>query len=639
LANRYLTTIGKEEAIRRVLAAIGPLEADEEIPTPACPGRATSKSVLAARSNPPFTSAAMDGYAVSFEAALDADLASPVVLVKGKDAVLVNTGDPLPRGMNAVIMVEEVEERDREIIVRKPASLWQHVRLTGEDIIEGDMLFPVNFRLGILDVGLLLAAGIRTLRAVRKPRLLIIPTGHELVDIYDEPGPEILPHRLIDFNSYTLMALAGEMGYEATKTEIARDRERLRAILNQHVSAHDVLIVNAGSSAGTEDFTEGVIRELGEVIFHGVAMMPGKPTIFGLIEGKPVFGIPGYPVSAAISFRTFLKAVYERFCGVSTPERSVSCITPYKLPSTIGVEEVLRVRLVAKGGNYYAYPLPRGAGVFSSLSRADALVTIPENVEGYDEATALPAVLLRPEEELRKRLTIVGSHDLSLDVLRDMVKTRFPAMDLVSAHVGSMSGIVAMQKGIVDLVTMHILDEQELVYNIPAIKKYLTDRAVLLVHITKRIQGLVVAKGNPHGIAGIGDLTRQGVRFVNRQFGSGTRILLDMLLRERRIDPRSIRGYDREEPTHTAAALLVKEGIADVSLAIHAVSRSFSLDFIPLIEEEYDLLATKEFSEDPRFALLLDLVASSEFASRLSELGGYNTKESGKIKFSWPASP
>jgi putative molybdopterin biosynthesis protein len=232
----------------------------------------------------------------------------------------------------------------------------------------------------------------------------------------------------------------------------------------------------------------------------------------------------------------------------------------------------------------------------------------------------------------------VGSHDLSLDVLRDMVKTRFPAMDLVSAHVGSMSGIVAMRKGIVDLVTTHILDEQELVYNIPAIKKYLADKAVVLVHITKRIQGLVVAKGNPHGITGVGDLTRQGVRFVNRQFGSGTRILLDMLLKERRIDPRSIRGYDREESTHTAAALLVKEGIADVSLAIHAVSRSFSLDFIPLIEEEYDLLATKEFSEDPRFALLLDLVASSEFASRLSKLGGYNTKESGKIKFSGLAS-
>jgi putative molybdopterin biosynthesis protein len=397
--------------------------------------------------------------------------------------------------------------------------------------------------------------------------------------------------------------------------------------------AHDVLVINAGSSAGTEDFTEVVIREFGELVFHGVAMMPGKPTIFGLIEGKPVFGIPGYPVSAAISFRTFLKVVYERFCGSSTSERSVPCVTPYKLPSSIGVEEVLRVRLVARKGSYYAYPLPRGAGVFSSLSRADALVTIPENVEGYDEGAVLPAVLLRPEDELQHRLNIVGSHDLSLDVLRDMIKTRFPAMDLVSAHVGSMSGISAMQKGIVDLATTHILDEQELVYNIPAIKKYLAGRPVLLVHITKRTQGLLVAKGNPLGITGVDDLTRQEVRFVNRQFGSGTRILLDMMLKERRIDPRSIRGYDREEPTHTAAAILVKEGIADAGLAIHAVSRSFSLDFIPLAEEEYDLLVTREFSEDPRFSLLMELLASPEFASRLSALGGYTTKDSGKIKY------
>ncbi len=633
MGKRYLTTISKEEAIRRVLAAIGLLEAHEEIPVPACPGRVTSKPVFAARSNPPFTSAAMDGYAVSFEATLDADLGSPVTLVRGEDAVLVNTGDPLPSTMNAVIMVEEVEEKGPEIAIRKPASLWQNVRLTGEDIIEGDMLFPVNYRLGILDVGLLLAAGIRTLEAVKKPRLLIIPTGQELVDIYEQPGPDVPLHRLIDFNSYTLAALGKEMGFEVTKTEIARDNEHLRAILREYIPVHDVLVINAGSSAGTEDFTEVVIREFGELVFHGVAMMPGKPTIFGLIEGKPVFGIPGYPVSAAISFKTFLKVVYERFCGSSASERSVPCVTPYKLPSSIGVEEVLRVRLMARKGSYYAYPLPRGAGVFSSLSRADALITIPENVEGYNEGTVLPAHLLRPEDELQHRLNIVGSHDLSLDVLRDMIKTRFPAMDLISAHVGSMSGISAMQKGIVDLVTTHILDEQELVYNIPAIKKYLAGRPVLLVHITKRIQGLLVAKGNPLGITGVDDLTRHEVRFVNRQCGSGTRILLDMMLKERRIDPRSIRGYDREEPTHTAAAILVKEGIADAGLAIHAVSRSFSLDFIPLAEEEYDLLVTKEFSEDPRFALLMELLASPEFASRLSGLGGYTTKDSGKIKY------
>ncbi len=506
MGKRYLTTISKEEAVKRITGVIGPLEGSEEIPVPACPGRVTSAPIFAARSNPPFTSAAMDGYAVPFEQTLDADLGSPVTLNRGEDAVLVNTGDPLPRTMNAVIMAEEVEEKGPEIVIRKPASLWQNVRLTGEDIIEGDMLFPANYRLGILDVGLLLAAGIRTLKAVKKPRLLIIPTGQELVDIYEQPDPQVTPDRLIDFNSYTLMALGREMGYDVTKTAIARDNEHLRAVLREYIPAQDVLVINAGSSAGTEDFTEGVIREFGELLFHGVAMMPGKPVMFGLIEGKPVFGIPGYPVSAAISFKTFLKVAYERLCSSSISERSVPCVIPYKLPSTIGVEEVLRVRLMARKGSYYAYPLPRGAGVFSSLSRADALVTIPENVEGYNEGTVLPAHLLRPEDDLQHRLNIVGSHDLSLDVLRDMIKTRFPAMDLISAHVGSMSGINAMQKGIADLVTTHILDEQELVYNIPAIKRYLAGSPVLLVHITKRIQGLLVAKGNPHGITGVDDL-------------------------------------------------------------------------------------------------------------------------------------
>ncbi|MGD0232101.1 MAG: molybdopterin biosynthesis protein [Syntrophorhabdales bacterium] len=618
MAKRYLTTVSKEEALRKVLAVTRPLQADELVPVPACPGRVTSGPVVAARSNPPFTSAAMDGYAVSFEETLDADVTSPVGLIEGKGAVLVNTGDPLPAAMNAVIMVEDVEGKEGRIVIRKPASLWQNVRLTGEDVIEGDMLFPVNYRFGILDVGLLLAGGVREVRVRRRPRLLIVPTGHELIDIYGEGGFPVPATKLIDFNSYTLMALGREMGYEVTKAEIARNNDDLRAVLRGHIPGHDVLVINAGSSAGTEDFTEVVIREFGEVLFHGVAMMPGKPTIFGLIEGKPVFGIPGYPVSAVISFRTFLGAVYERLVSSHSPEATVPCVIPYKLPSRIGVEEVLRVRLVAKDETYYAYPLPRGAGVFSSLSRADGLVTIPAAVEGYHEGSSLRAALLRPEGELADRINIVGSHDLSLDVLRDMIKTRRPAIDLVSAHVGSLSGIIAMQKGIIDLVTTHILDEREKVYNIPAIRRYLAERKVRLVHITKRIQGLLVAKGNPKGIRGVADLARPDVRFVNRQLGSGTRILLDMMLKERGIEAREIRGYDREESTHTAVALLVKEGIADTGLAIHAVSRIFSLDFIPLMEEEYDLIVTEEFAGDARFALLMELLASPEFASRLS---------------------
>jgi len=632
LGKRYLTTISKEEALRRILSAIEPLRGEEEIRAPAAVGRVTSRPVIAARSNPPFTSAAMDGYAVSFEETLDADLASPLSLSKEK-ALRVNTGDPMPTATNAVIMVEDVEEKSTEIVIRKPASLWQHVRLTGEDIIEGDMLFPANYRLGILDVGLLLAAGIKELPVRRRPKLLIIPTGSELVDIYGQEDGGLPPHGLIDFNSFTLTALGEEMGFDVTRTEIARDSGHLKAILSACIPTHDVLVINAGSSAGTEDFTESLIREFGRLIFHGVAMMPGKPAMFGLIEGKPVFGIPGYPVSAVVSFKAFLKTAYERLCGARASEWTVECATPYSLPSTIGVEEVVRVRLFAKGGRYYAYPLPRGAGVFSSLSRADGLITIPENVEGYSAGATVRAVLLRPEDELTHRLNVVGSHDLSLDVLRDMIKTRSPGTDLVSAHVGSLSGIMAMQKGVADLVTTHILYEQEKVYNIPAIKRYLADKAILLVHVARRMQGLLVSKGNPKAISGLNDLGRKDVKFVNRQSGSGTRILLDMMLKEGGIDPRSIQGYDREEATHTAAAILVKEGIADTSLAIHGVSRIFQLDFIPLVEEEYDLVVDREFSLDPRFALLVELLASPEFASRLEGLGGYSTEQSGKIKY------
>lgn len=633
MGRRYLHTIGKEEALQKVLGTVRPLDGDELVAVPLSRGRITSKPIYARRSNPPFTSAAMDGYAVAYETTVDADLTNPVALSSGSDAIRVNTGDRLPPGTNAVIIVEDVAEDGDRLTIRKPVYLWQNVRLTGEDIIEGEALFPANYRLAMLDLGLLVAAGLRAVQVKKKPRIVIVPTGRELVDIYEHPDRQVEESRLIDFNSYTLMAIGEDMGFQVTKAEIARDDAHLRAILREHIPTHDVVVINAGSSAGTEDFTEAIIREFGTVLFHGVAMMPGKPTIFGVIEDKPVFGIPGYPVSAVISFKTFLQPLYERLCGAHTSERTIPCITPYKIPSSLGVEEVLRVRLIAKGEAYYAYPLPRGAGVFSSLSRADALVRIPENVEGYNADVEVRALLLRDEDEVHNRINIVGSHDLSLDVLRDMVKERQPAMDLMSAHVGSLSGIMAMQKGFVELATSHILDEQEKVYNIPAARKYLEGKKVILVHIAKRMQGLITARGNPKGIRGVADLARKDVKFVNRQLGSGTRILLDMLLNEHGIDRRSIHGYEREEATHAATAILVKEGIADAGLAIYPVSRVFSLDFIPIREEEYDLFVAEEFTGDPRFTLLMELLTSPEFAARLEEFGGYNTKESGTIKY------
>ena len=349
--------------------------------------------------------------------------------------------------------------------------------------------------------------------------------------------------------------------------------------------------------------------------------------------GKPVLGIPGYPVSAVVAFKTFLEPLYEKLSRATVSKKSIACVTPYKLASTIGVEEVVRVNLIEKHGVFYAFPLARGASLLTSLSRADALIRIPQNVEGYPEGERVVCELLRDERELISRLHILGSHDFSLDVIRDIIKKSHPGMDLISTHIGSLSGIIAMQKGVIDLCTTHILDEREKVYNIPTVKTYLGTKPALLINVAKRIQGLVVAKGNPKGIRDVSDLARSDIRFINRQVGSGTRILLDTMLDDHGIDKDSVRGYEREESTHAAVGVLVRAGIADVGLAIYPIARLFGVDFIPLVEEEYDLLVTKEFSGDTRFAMLMDAITSAEFKERLGEFGGYMTDQTGVTKY------
>jgi len=633
LAKRYLETIKSEEALRRILDQVKPIQDEEYLPTHLCKDRVTTRPIFAKYSNPPFVCSAMDGYATSFVKTLEADLTNPLGLSLNSDAFAVNTGDPLPKGTDSVIMIEEVERADKRIIIRKPAYLWQHVRMIGEDIVEGDMLLPANQKIRTLDMGMLLSAGITHMYVRRKPTAFIIPTGKELIDIYQEPSQGTEPKGLIDFNSYLLVNVAEEIGFSGYRSKIIINKDELSNIVNDASRQYDVIVVNAGSSAGSEDFTETVIGELGTVIFHGVSMMPGKPTIFGTVHGKPVFGIPGYPVSAVTSFKKFIEPLYEHLMMAPLVREHIQCIMPYKVPSRIGIEEILRVNLMKKGMKYYAFPLPRGASVFSSLARADGLITIPENIEGYEEDEEITCELLRSKDDIGNSTHIIGSHDLSLEILRDMMKRKFPDKDLISTHVGSLSGIMAFQKGITDLCTTHVLDEYEKVYNIPVLKKYIPDRPWLLVHIARRTQGLLVHRDNPKAIAGISDIARADVTFVNRQVGSGTRILFDLLLKEKGIDRDSIRGYDREESSHTAVAVLVREAVADTGVAINAVARIFSLGFIPLAEEDYDLLVTKEFAEDERFKCLLDLIRSEEFKDRLREVGGYNTDDTGKVKY------
>jgi putative molybdopterin biosynthesis protein len=634
MTRRYLRTLPPAEAVRQMLEHIRPIEDEEVLPVYQCKGRMTSRPVYALFSNPRFICSAMDGFATAHERTLDADLTRPLSLTRDVNAIRVNTGDPLPSGTDAVIMREDVEESPEAITIRKPVYLWQNVRMVGEDVIEGDMLLPSNQKVGTLDIGVLISGGVQEIHVRRLPRIIIIPTGQELIDIFGkDPDDASYASGLVDFNSYTLWKLAEGIGYEATRYNITRNYEELKEIIEESVDTYDVIAVNAGTSAGSEDFTESIINELGTLIFHGVAMMPGKPTMLGMIRGKPIIGIPGYPVSAVISFNTFLEPLFERLSRSRRFERSLPCVLPYQIPSRIGVEEILRVNLGERDGIYYAFPLARGASVFSSMVKADALVRVPANIEGYGEGEEVRCTLLRDEEEIKGRAHIVGSHDLCLDILRDMMRVRHPPWDLISTHVGSLSGITAFERGIDQLCTVHILDEDEGTYNIPVLKRYLPHRKWTLIHITRRQQGLLVGRNNPKGINGIEDLARQDVRFVNRQIGSGTRILLDSMLRRQGIEKKAINGYDREESSHTAVGVLVKESIADVGVGIYAVARLFSLGFIPLAEEEYDLLVAREFMGDKRFELLEELLASVEFQERLEAIGGYDTRDRGKIKY------
>jgi putative molybdopterin biosynthesis protein len=371
---------------------------------------------------------------------------------------------------------------------------------------------------------------------------------------------------------------------------------------------------------------------LGEILVHGVTMMPGKPLLVGDVAGKPVFGIPGYPVSAIIAFEQFVRPLLRRYMEqTDLKPQTLMVETARKIPSKLGTEEFLRVKLGRVGPRVVAAPLPRGAGCITSITEADGIIRIPRNVEGLREGEQTAAELLRPAEAIDKTIMIVGSHDNSLDILADEIRRGASGLTLSSSHVGSMGGLMAIKRGVCHLAGSHLLDTGDGSYNSSYVRKYLPGRDVRLVHLVMRDQGLIVPRGNPKGIAGLEDLVRPEVRFINRQNGAGTRILLDFRLKALGIDPAAINGYTDEEFTHMAVAVAVLSGTADVGLGIQAAAKALSLEFIPVVTEQYDLVIPGEFFDDAGIRVLLETIRSDRFKQRVQALGGYNTEMTGKI--------
>ena len=631
------------DAARKILYDNFPLTGDtakETIPVHAAVNRVLAESVTASLSSPCFHGAAMDGIAVKAENTFGVSETRPKKLAVGKDAFYVNTGHVLPENTDAVIMIEYINVLGDDFIeIEAPVFPWQNVRKMGEDIVATELIFPRNHLVTPYCVGALISGGIFSVRVRKKPEVLIIPTGSELIDwqngkLQKEILHKLQPGQVFESNSYVLGKLCEACGGSYKRNSILKDDIPLikQTVLDAVNSDFDIILTVGGSSAGSEDYTKKIISDLGEVLVHGVTIMPGKPVIIGKINGKPVFGIPGYPVSAIIAFEQFVQPLIFGMLGkIEEKKTRVEVELTRKMASKLGIEEFVRVKLGKVGEKIMAVPLPRGAGCITSITEADGIIRIPNNVEGFNEKETVVAELLQPLSCIHNTIVIVGSHDNTLDLLADHIKVKQSGLTISSSHVGSLGGLVALKKGACHMAGSHLLDTKDGSYNISYIKKYLPDLKIKLINLVMREQGLIVKPDNPKGITGIADLCRKDINIINRQAGSGTRVLLDYRLQEKGISPGEINGYENEEYTHMSVAAAVLSGVADVGLGIYAAAKALNLDFIPVVTEQYDLVIPQEHFESENIQILLETIRSDEFKRDVEALGGYGTERTGLI--------
>ena len=600
------------------------------VPVTEAAGLVTAAPVWATRSSPPFDAAGMDGIAIRAADTLGASETSPVYLTPGGYDV-VDTGDPMPAGRDAVVMREHVHydpESRAELLAAVPP--YQHVRSIGEDVSAGELLLPEGHRLRPADLAAAVAAGAKQLSVRKRPLVLILPTGDEIVPIGTEPGPG----EIQDTNSLMLAEQAREAGCEARILPIVPDSPpQIAAAVKAAAAQCDLLIVIAGSSAGRDDYTARVVSETGSLAVHGVAVRPGHPVVLGVVGQTPVLGAPGYPVSAALTFDIFAVPMLAGLSGAPSRRRPVTAAKlARKLASPLGMDDWVRVRLGSVGGDLVATPLPRGAGVLTSLVRADGLLVVPAGVEGHHAGEEVGIELLRGIDEIAGTIVAIGSHDLVLDLAASALRADDPLVTLASSNVGSLGGLVALRDGLCHIAGSHLLDPASGEYTLPYVDRVFGSSApdVAVVRLVHREQGLMVAPGNPLRLGGIEDLTRPGVRYVNRQRGAGTRVLFDHRLAGLGIAPDAISGYAREEPTHLAVAAAIAAGRGDAGLGITAAARAFGLDLVPVTWEPYDLVIAPGALGSPLLKPLWALLHSDQFQAAVTDLGGYSAKEMGR---------
>ena len=634
-------------------AGLWRLLAVEEIPLDEnALGRILAQPIWAKISSPHYHASAMDGFAVRAIETHGALETAPVTLLVDGQTTYIDTGDPLPEWATAVIMIEHVEPVDENgqpaagartpyaIRIRAAVPPWKNVRPMGEDMVATQLVLPAGHQLRPVDLGAIAGCGHDSVVVARKPSVAIIPTGTELKPI----GQPVTTGDIIEYNSMVLAAQINGWGGEAVRWSIVPDiYEDIRTQVAEAAHSADLILLNAGSSAGSEDFSASVVEALGELLVHGVAVRPGHPVILGMVERPsrssetrkisekvPIIGVPGYPVSAALTGEIFVEPLIAKWLGrppYQPPEINASLTR--KMTSPAGDDDYVRVAVGQVGGRTLAAPLSRGSGVITSLVRADGIVIVPSGSQGLPAGETVSVRLYRALSEIEQTIFSIGSHDITLDILAQFLSTR--NRRLASANVGSLGGLVALRRGEAHLAGSHLLDPDSGSYNLAYIREYLPGVAVRVMALVGRDQGLIVPRNNPKQIRSLQDLVRQDVRFVNRQRGAGTRVLLDYHLEKLGFATQEIDGYAQEEYTHLAVAAAVASRRADCGLGIAAAAQALDLGFIPLFQERYDLVIPHQFIDDALLAPLMDLLVNNEFKQMVQRLPGYNIEKMGTL--------